>query len=105
VAKWYREGSYTSIGEIIVGQIDSTFAIEKDIARELESNTRKTAIILNVRGKGGSIRGLLSGWLASIFSDRSILEVGGHPGFMGFKLVGSWEEALERIRARVKELI
>jgi len=93
-----RTGIYESIGEVIVGIVDSEVKIESEIARILESETKKTAIILNERRKAGSVRGVLSEELKALFRDGELLIVDGHSGYMGVEIVGNLDESIERIR-------
>lgn len=96
--KWMREGCYLKIGEVIIGLVDSNCIIERDIARQIEQEKHSTALIINERSKNGSVRGVLSTWLEQLFADKTLLDIGGHPGFMGATLTGNLDEIIQRIR-------
>lgn len=96
--KWMREGSYFLIGEVIIGLVDSDYIIERDIARQIEQEKHSTTLIINERSKNGSVRGVLSTWLEQLFADKTLLDIGGHPGFMGATLTGNLDEIIQRIR-------
>ena len=101
VNTWLRDGNYLTIGEILIGEIDSEYGIEKDIATRLSEQTHFTTLIINHRTKGVSIRGILSTLLYQMFKDNTILEIGGHPGFMGATLKGEIKDIIERIRREI----
>lgn len=98
VDSWLKDGIYTAIGEVMVGIVDSELSVEKDVAIKLAEQSHRTAIVVNLRSRNVAIRGVLGEYIQELFSDKQIIDMGGHPAFKGGKLVGDLEEVYRRVR-------
>lgn len=93
------------IGPFVFWVFESKFRMGGILAIKLAEMTRKTAIVYNTQSRTGSIRGDLASYVVSRMNGKNGIKAGGHPGFAGFRVIGSDEIDLERIiREVTKEL-
>jgi len=98
VNRCFKEGIFMKIGEVVLGLINSEASCEKDLANKIEIDTHSTALIVNLRDNIISCRGILSSLLGEYFKDGKIIELGGHPGYMGGTLKSTPESLIEALR-------